>query len=408
MGTRAWWALVGALLIASVVLNSGPLLLITVLLALSGLASSLWGRFALSEVSYQRTLSSSRLGVGDTLTMQVAVTNAKPLPLAWLRVDDELPEELVPVEGELGFSGRPGRRILTNLFSLRWYERVRRSYRFTATARGAYTLGPVRLTSGDMFGFRSQTRLLTRSDEVIVHPRVRALNELGLKHAQPFGDGATRRRIQPNPLLIAGARPYVPGDNPRYIHWKASARRPELQTRVFDPGAEPHILIFLNIQSMAQGYQGVVAETAETAITVAASLAAAAYDQKQSVGLFVNSPLPGQEYYMRVPASRRPDQLMRILDMLARLTYLSMMPFDSLLRVETRNLPFGAAVLAITAISDEAIISSLLDVHAAGHPTNLVQLGEQHAHPVPDEIRVFRVPLHQATWQAADAHLQLA
>src|SRR5690606_40724979 len=55
-----------------------------------------------------------------------------------------------------------------------------------------------------------------------------------LRCRQPFGRVPTRLRAHQDPTSIADVRPMVPGDSPRFIHWKASARRGELHVKEFE------------------------------------------------------------------------------------------------------------------------------------------------------------------------------
>ena len=215
-----------------------PLLaLLALLLGLLAGLTALWERYALAEVTYVRRLGTHRMFVGEETDLTIEITNAKPLPLAWLKAEDEFPAEMALARGLLSYSHKPNRRLLTNLLALRFYERVRKQYQIDAGKRGVLAFGPVKLHAGDLFGFGRQERVIEQTDELVVYPRVVPVTALGLPASYPFGDAATRRRITDDPLRITGARSYVPGDNPRYLHWKATARHGELQTKTFAPGA---------------------------------------------------------------------------------------------------------------------------------------------------------------------------
>ena len=85
----------------------------------------------------------------------------------------------------------------------------------------------------------------------------------------------------------------------RYIHWKATAHRGSLQTKVFDPSSAPHWIIALNTQTLDHLYEGSVPDFLETAIVVAASLAHAGLESRRSVGLFTNSAVHGSDRPVR-------------------------------------------------------------------------------------------------------------
>ena len=53
--------------------------------------SWLWGRYCLAGVSYARRFTTDRLFPGEETDFWIEVINAKPLPLTWLRAEDEIP-----------------------------------------------------------------------------------------------------------------------------------------------------------------------------------------------------------------------------------------------------------------------------------------------------------------------------
>lgn len=394
MTSRAGRLLIFLLLAVAILLRSPLLLLLDVLLVLVAGASALWGRYCLAAVSYGRQFQTERLFCGEQLELWIEIVNAKPLPLAWLKADDEFPENFQVDRVELGSSSKPHRRILTNLLSMRWYERVRRRYRLTAKRRGAYDFGPVLLSSGDIFGFRTRLLEVPTQQTVLVYPRLVPLNRIPLRVARPGGELLGERRIVEDPLRLAGVRDYTPGDPVRHIHWKNSARTGQLQTKVFEPAASQHLVIFLNGQTLERAYQGVLGDYFETAIMVAAALANAGLDARHPVGLFTNNSVRDASRRVRLPATRHASQMVRILETLAQMTHFTLLPLDQLLRLEAPNLPFGASLIAVSAVANDAILTALIDLRAAGHPLSLIVIAEAGRGPtvaLPDNIPVYFV-----------------
>jgi len=386
--------LVCLLLVMAVLMRSPLLLLLDLLLVLVAGASALWGRYCLAAVSYGRQFQTQRLFCGEQLELWIEIVNAKPLPLAWLKAEDEFPEDFAIERVALASASKPHRRTLTNLLSLRLYERVRRRYRLTAQHRGSYDFGPVLLSSGDIFGFRNRHLEMPTQQTVLVFPRLVPLNRLPLRVARPGGELLGERRIVEDPLRLAGVRDYHSGDPVRHIHWKSTARAGQLQTKVFEPAASQHLVVFLNGQTLERAFEGVLADYFETVIMVAASLANAGLEARHPVGLYTNNSVLDTSRRVRLPASRHATQLVRILETLAQLTLFTMMPLDQLLRLEAPNLPFGASVVAVSAVVNDAILTALLDLRAAGHPVALIVIAEIGRAPtvaLPEEIPVYFV-----------------
>jgi uncharacterized protein (DUF58 family) len=369
---RSAAALIAALLFLSLLFRSPLLFLLAALLLLVAAATWLWQTYGLSEVTYARRFDAERLFCGESTTLWVEVVNAKPLPLPWLKAEDEFPANLTVENLALGQSSKPQRRSLTTLMSLRWYERVRRRYHVRAEQRGAFEFGPVLLTTGDLFGFRQQSRALAESQTLIVYPKLVPVTGWTLPAARPGGEHRTERRVIPEALRLAGVRDYAPGDSYRHVHWKATARRGQLQTKVFDPSAAHQIMIGVNSQTLERAFEGVLPDWFETVMTVAASVAQAALDDRRPVGLFSNSSLRASPGYARVPVARHPAQLATLLETLAYLTDYTPRPFEHTLRHEASRLPYGASLVLISAILTDALCAACLDLREAGHPITLI------------------------------------
>jgi len=376
---KFWWPLTIGLAVVSILLRQNLLFLLSLLLALMGGASLLWARVCLSGVTYQRRFGSARLFYGEETDLFIEVVNAKPLPLAWLRAEDEFPAALAVTPARLVATHQPTRKRLVNLLTLRWYERVTRHYRVRGVRRGAWAFGPVELSSGDIFGFVVRREVTPGADMLVVYPRIVALTALGLPARRPFGDFSTPRRLSEDPLRLNGARAYAPGDSMRHIHWKATARRQELQTKQFDPSASHPLAIFLNVNTFERLWEGIDTALQEYAITTAASVARWAWDSRHPVGLYANTVMqPGAQPIAIRPGSH-PDQLLHILDALARAVDYGRWPIESTLQREANRLPYGATLIVITAVLGDSLARTLLDLRGRAYGVALITLGQAGA-----------------------------
>jgi len=153
MLNSAWLTFTVAVLLASLIARQPGLLIVGLALLLAEGVSLLWGRYALRGVVYERALSEPRAFFGDEVVLDVRTENRKPLPLAWLSIEDEFPSALRLRRGRLAPSHKPRRAMLNGLLTLRWYERVTRRYPVECAARGEHIFGPAKLRTGDIFGF---------------------------------------------------------------------------------------------------------------------------------------------------------------------------------------------------------------------------------------------------------------
>jgi len=387
MNSPGWYLLLIFLFTLSIALRYELMFFFTVLLGLASLASNLWIRHCLEGVSYRRALGNTRLNFGEETQLSIEVTNAKLLPLAWLMVLDHFPPDVTLLTRQPG--DEPQSHILANLMALRWYERVRRTYRIRGDKRGEFHFGPADIISGDVFGFYWQTEAAPEADTLLVYPKVVPISRLGLPPAWPLPEEKASFRLIEDPLRMATVREYVPGDSMRYVHWKTTARLQRLQTKVFDPGASRVLFLFTDVQTSLNPY-GMIPEYLELVITAAASIATHALAANQAVALHTNSGIGNSNNCVYVPPSRSPAQLTQILETLARLDPFRQFSLSHLLLRDMQSLPYGGTVVAISALPVEETLEALLTIQENGHPVVLLTVGEQPTR-APERLRVYHL-----------------
>jgi uncharacterized protein (DUF58 family) len=371
----AWFLLAVVLTIVGVGFRREGLLLIALSLLTIVLVSWMWNRLALWGVSYRREFSERRAFCGETVDLALQVDNHKLLPLSWLRVEDTFPTDLPLEGGEVVVSAGSNLGKLSTVFSLKWYERLRRRYRLRCTHRGFYSFGPVTLESGDLFGlFRSQDRQ-DGQEWLIVYPRVVPLVELGLPAKDPFGDIRAHKRIFEDPSRTVGVREHQPEDDFRRIHWKATARHQRLQARDYEPATSVELVVFLNIATLERHWLGTIPELLERVVSVTASIASYGVSRRWPVGVLANGALPRSDQPIKVLPGRSPAQLTRILEALAAVTPFATSSIEDLLTAESPRLPWGATLVVVTAVVTEELEATLLRLKEGGRRLVLVSLG---------------------------------
>jgi uncharacterized protein (DUF58 family) len=306
-----------------------------------------------------------------------------------------MPGTALPVTpGHVGPSHMPGRRLLSILLSVRWYERVRRHYSVKAGARGYHPFGPATLRTGDVFGFFSKELAFEREDFLLVYPKVVSLQQLRLPARDPFGDVPLRRQwLFEDPLRTVGVRDYAPTDSQRRIHWKATAKAQELQVKLLEPTTTYRMLVLLNVHTSTHNWAwaGYDPELLEASITVAASLASWAVEQGYQIGLSANAKAYRSRAALRLPPSRDPRQLMHVLEALATVVPMATMSLESLLELEGHDLAFGTTIALVTATTDDALLRRMQRLRRAGHRPALFLIGARAAEDL-DGIPVH--PVH--------------
>lgn len=381
-----WILLALFLILLGVLLRAPALTVISSFLLILFPVAQWWNRQALRGVTYERELSHLRAFPGETVQLTVQIGNRKLLPVPWLRIHDEFPQAVSPIAVESGESllapsYEEERGFLVSLLSLRWYERVRRHYTLRCNQRGVFTLGPVRYYSGDLFSLYRCERDERRAERVIVYPEVVPLRQLGIPAKAPFGETYVPRQLFRDPSRIMGCRDHRPYDGFRHIHWKATARQGELKIKVYEPRVSLSVVICLNVATFAHPWQGVRPELLEHAIVVAASLADYAVNRKYIIGLVANGAMPHADQPLKVLPGRSPDQLARILEVLAGVTPFATASIERTLRDESPHLPWGATLVVVTAVVTDELRATITRLREAGR--RLVLVGVDHESPEP-------------------------
>src|SRR5207237_10744254 len=114
---------IGGVLVLGLLLRDGLVFVVAVILLLTAATSRLWERGCLVGLQYRRTLGQTRAFFGEEVALTIEITNDKPLPLAWLEVEDGVPGQAMEIApGHIGPSHIPNRRILGMLLSVKWFE----------------------------------------------------------------------------------------------------------------------------------------------------------------------------------------------------------------------------------------------------------------------------------------------
>lgn len=397
--------------VCAIVLAQTLFLVAALLLLMLAVVPELWYRFGGKGLVITRELDQTRVAFGERITVREQVENRSPLPLPWLEIDDELPEELPLLNARVEPSPKSRRVVLAGVHALWAYQRVRRRYHLLGCARGAFVFGPARAILVDPFGLLTREVDLPATTALLVHPIVAPLERFGLQPDAPFGEQKSRRRLLEDPLRVAGTREYMPGDEPRRIHWKATARTGTLQSKVYEPSTRRTLAIFLDTRTYIHLQMGYDPALAELAICAAASVAQWGIERGYATGIYSNGAVSsegadgeaaqrlaakGDEtaggesdqrqrlaqaiarysglLRLRLPPAAREEQLVRMLDGLARVLPYAGVPMAQTLAGELRHLPPGSTVvyIGVDTVVDVPLIVALRRARALGHSVSLL------------------------------------
>jgi uncharacterized protein (DUF58 family) len=424
--SRQWYYVAIAIILISLLIRQPLLFLVGLLVLLILLATAIWIRYCLHDLRYTREFSQQRALFGEEITLSISLENAKMLPLPWVEIEDTVPRSLRFSGRNLRVNMSTNSVLLESLFSLRWYERVTRRYTIQCLARGVHTFGPTRLRSGDVFGFQTREESLSNRQFLLVYPMVVPLTSFGLPARHPFGDQRTPRRLLEDPSRVVGVRDYAYGDELRRIHWKATARAMQLQSKVYQPTTTYTLVLFLNVLANIDIYYGIHPEWQELAICAAASVANWAIDQGFAVGLYANTRMYMPELSMKtssgheededeagkvdaiiadqlkrrrihLPPASNEEQRKRIMEVLARIHAYFGSSIEELLQRERTRLPAGSTVVLVTSTISDQLLDSLARMRQSGHTVAILFIGDTPAPKLPT-IPVYHIG-GEDTWK---------
>ncbi|KKK33465.1 hypothetical protein WN59_12000 [Salinicoccus sediminis] len=122
---------------------------------------------------------------------------------------------------------------------------------FSGYSRGVSKIVRSELKIPRIFGFGSidLKQHGKTGHEIIIYPDRHAVHNREMENRMMPGEFTERNALFSDPLMTNGTRVYIPDDSMRDIHWKASAKTGELQTRLYDKMTRVSWLILINLRS---------------------------------------------------------------------------------------------------------------------------------------------------------------
>jgi len=288
-----------ALLIAAAWFGRVDLLFAGLLLTLAPLGAMIAVALDRPWLDVARSYAPDATPPGEPVQVRLEVRNlaARPTPaLDWV---DLLPPELVPAVPR----SFPSLAAAASSGGPRGADRVALRYTARARRRGAYLLGPMRVSRTDPFGLARCGYLVGESKALLVTPRIAALDRGAADDARGEGTDPELVRHSIPSLDEVIPREYRPGDPLRRVQWRATARLDRLMVRQEEQLSNPQAWILLDTERQRAGRDSAAFERAiELVASIAVHLLGIGYlvgvhetGQRQLTGAYE---LPGGDHVL--------------------------------------------------------------------------------------------------------------
>lgn len=233
--------IMGVLFVGSSLTQSNTLMLVFAAMAGPFIVNGWITYTMLKNVQLSRRIP-PRAMAGELFSAEIDLLNRTPVVSMWMMVvQDNVVFQNATSHPTVLFTRVPPKAMQTGHYQLRLMH------------RGRYFFGPLQATSRFPLGLIERGCIFREPAEMLIYPKIGRLSP------------AWKRRLIGASELVETShqrqgifddefhhlREYRPGDNPRAIHWRSSARRNTLIVREYQQNREHHLLLLLDVWQAA-------------------------------------------------------------------------------------------------------------------------------------------------------------
>lgn len=293
-----------------------------------------------------------RAMAGETFSVEFQLANRWRWLTAWMmRAEDRISGPGEALRARVLFARvEPGQEQLA-------------AYQLALSKRGRYQFGPGEVTSQFPMGLIARSRTFPETASMLIYPRIGRLNPRAFRIDQM----ATELVVQPQSRSglfndeFHHLREYRPGDNPRSIHWRSSAKRNALIVREFHQNREHDLAVLIDL------WDGPAApidqpERVELALSIAATLCRDQTQRSRESTLHIAC--AGSEAWERKCPATTPG-LEVVLDYLATATAGPALQAGALLQAILASVSTTTRLVVVTTRRDLSRVEWLTDLQGA-------------------------------------------
>ncbi len=271
---RWTWEGFGYAIVWAALMGSGLHLQVNLLLLVAGMAAGPLVASIFVSASMLRRLRVTRrvppyVFSGDPLAIDYTLRNDRRFTAALALF---LEDEMTPVDRAASGSEGLSPRLFFERVPARDGERLR--WQGQSPRRGKYKFRDLDLATRSPFGLLERRVTISEPEELTVYPTIGRLSRRWQLIQREALESRRGRRHDLSSLQqeYHGLRMYRPGDSPRWIHWRTSARLGQLMVKEFEQQNEQDLAILIDPWLPRNRVSNEQRESLELAIRFAATL----------------------------------------------------------------------------------------------------------------------------------------
>ena len=202
-----------------------------------------WIAFSMVRRTLAKRVFPHRVMAGELVSIEIEVANRKWFLSSWLlAARDQVTHLRDRFQASALFVRVPAGQTRRGHYFVRFSQ------------RGEYSFGPLELTTHFPLGLIERGLLFNDFAKLIVHPRVGRMTSRWRSDLWNATELAEQRRMRAGLFddEFHRIREYRPGDNPKAIHWRTTARSGELMVREYQQTRDRDLVLLVELWQPAQ------------------------------------------------------------------------------------------------------------------------------------------------------------
>ncbi|QDU81297.1 hypothetical protein Pla110_30380 [Polystyrenella longa] len=248
-------------LIASMLSHSNMMVLMFSFIAGAIVVNGTLGMTMVRNASVKRRVPAGVMA-GEKIAVNIEYTNKSRFRSAWVMVvRDTINHQTESLQAEVLIA-----RIMPQKTASAYYD-------FRPMRRGIYRFGPLEVLTSSPLGMVERGHIFDLEDKLAVYPRTGKLTSIWKKERSHAAELVQQKQTRKGVFddEYHSMREYRPGDNPRAIHWRTSARRNEVIVREFHQSRDDDVLLMVDLWLPKNPTEHHL-ELTETAVSFAATV----------------------------------------------------------------------------------------------------------------------------------------